>query len=150
MNPEPGGVNWITRQSSPVAKSASSRHASHPVEVLRAVDIRDDGVLPIQVGDARLLLAVGQIQRTCFAHEVRARACWFAHKDGTGVSLDLRRQALGRRGCFPADDHEQRAATATENENGTPRSLKSKESAASLFSSSTISRSLRRRVPRAF
>src|SRR4051794_69762 len=24
--PEPGGVNWITRKSSPAAKSASSRH----------------------------------------------------------------------------------------------------------------------------
>ena len=112
--------------------------------------IRGDGVLPIQVRDARLHLAVGQSQRTCFAHEVRGRACWFTHKDGTGVSLDWRRQALSRRGCFPADDHEQLAATATENENGTPRSLKSKESAASLFSSPTISRSRRRRLPRAF
>ena len=26
--PEPGGVNWITRQSSPAAKSASSRQPS--------------------------------------------------------------------------------------------------------------------------
>src|SRR2546423_11185872 len=39
-HPEPGGVNWIRRRSSPV-RSASSLHPSPPVELFRAVDVRD-------------------------------------------------------------------------------------------------------------
>ena len=37
---EPGGVNWITRKSSPAAKSASSRHPRSR-RSLRAIDVGD-------------------------------------------------------------------------------------------------------------
>ena len=40
-HPEPGGVNWITRKSSPAAKSASSLQPKPAVKALGAIDVRN-------------------------------------------------------------------------------------------------------------